>query len=67
PSIAMVSTHNAGRVERLETEVLYRDQAMRPDPQFNRPLLGLRCFMSARVRAEIDFVAKTTSLSGPLD
>ncbi|MGH7136376.1 MAG: hypothetical protein ACREHD_11590, partial [Pirellulales bacterium] len=56
---------NDGRVERLETEVLYRDQATRPDPQFNRPLLGLRCFMSARIRAEIDFVAKITSVWWP--
>lgn len=56
---------NDGRVERIETEVLYRDHSTRPDPQFNRPLLGVRCFMSARTKVEIDFAAKTTSLLWP--
>ena len=54
-----------GRIERLEIEVLYRDESKRPDPQFNRPLLGLRCFMSARAKAEIDFAARTTSMWWP--
>lgn len=58
---------NDGRVERIETEVLYRDRSTRPDPQFNRPLLGMRCFMPARAKVEIDFAAKTTSLWWPSD
>jgi hypothetical protein len=55
-------TRNDGRIERLDLEVMYRDISNRPDPQLNRPLLGLRSFMSVGVKAEIDFLAKTTSM-----
>ena len=43
----------------------FRDVPTLPDPQFHRPLVGLRALRSAGVRVELDFVADTVSVWTP--
>ena len=38
---------------------------MLPDPEFHRPLVGMRALLRARLRVELDFVGKTLSLWTP--
>jgi hypothetical protein len=43
----------------------FRDVPTLPDPQFHRPVLGMRPLLRARVRVELDFAARTLSLWTP--
>jgi hypothetical protein len=36
-----------------------------PDPQFQRPLIGIRALRTAGLRLEIDFAADTVSVRTP--
>jgi hypothetical protein len=43
----------------------FRDVATLPDPEFHRPLLGLRPLLRAGLRIELEFAQKTLSLWTP--
>lgn len=43
----------------------FRDLATLPDPEFHRPLVGMRALLRARLRAELDFAGKALSLWTP--
>lgn len=43
----------------------FRDVPQIPDPEFERPLLGMRALRTARLRVEIDFDADTISVWTP--
>ena len=43
----------------------FHDVPTVPDPQFQRPLIGIRALRSARLRVEIDFDADTVSVWTP--
>jgi hypothetical protein len=57
----------AGAVWRLELDpgVAFNDVMALPDPNFNRPLIGLRTLRTAQLRVEIDFNASTVSVWTP--
>jgi hypothetical protein len=43
----------------------FHDVLSRPDPQFQRPLIGIRAFRSAALKVEIDFANDTVSVWMP--
>jgi hypothetical protein len=43
----------------------FHDVATLPDPQFQRPLIGIRALRAAKLRVEIDFVKDTVSVWTP--
>ena len=43
----------------------FHDTPTMPDPQFQRPLIGIRAMRSAGLRVEIDFAADTVSVWTP--
>jgi hypothetical protein len=43
----------------------FHDVPTLPDPQLQRPLIGIRALRSARLRVEIDFDADTVSVWTP--
>jgi hypothetical protein len=45
----------------------FRDVPALPDPEFHRPLVGMRALLRARLRVELDFDGKTLSLWTPDD
>jgi hypothetical protein len=56
-----------GRPFRLELDpgIAFRNVAQRPDPEFHRPLVGMRALRRAGVRVQIDFTRGTVSLWVP--
>ena len=52
------------RIE-LDPGIAFRDVPQRPDPEFHRPLIGLRALHRAGVRLQIDFARATVSLWTP--
>ena len=57
----------AGAVCRMELDpgIAFNDVPALPDPNFNRPLIGLRPLRRARLRVEMDFDAATVSVWTP--
>jgi hypothetical protein len=51
----------------LQRGILFRDVSDLPDPQWNRPLIGLRVLRRARLRVELDFDPGTISVWTPDD
>jgi hypothetical protein len=49
----------------LSRGILFRDDPKLPDPERNRPLLGLRLFRQARLKVELDFDHGTISVWTP--
>jgi hypothetical protein len=49
----------------LERGIPFLDVTTRPDPQFNRPLIGMRALRRARLRVELDFAGDTVSVWTP--
>ena len=43
----------------------FQDTLARPDPYFQRPLIGIRALRTAKLRVEIDFVHDTVSVWTP--
>jgi hypothetical protein len=50
---------------RLERGVPFRDLTALPDPNLNRPLIGMRALRRARLRVEVDFDADVVSVWVP--
>jgi hypothetical protein len=50
---------------RLGQGIPFVDLPTRPDPQFDRPLLGIRALRRARLRVELDFDGDTVSVWTP--
>lgn len=49
----------------LQRGLPFRDVPQLPDPEYQRPLIGLRAMRTAGVRVEIDFAADTVSVWTP--
>jgi hypothetical protein len=49
----------------LERGIPFRNVPTLPDPQFNRPLIGMRALRRARLRVEIDLANDTVSVWTP--
>jgi hypothetical protein len=49
----------------LERGIPFRNVPILPDPQFNRPLIGMRAMRRARLRVEIDLEGDTVSVWTP--
>jgi hypothetical protein len=49
----------------LQRGLAFHDLQRLPDPEFERPLIGLRALRMARVRVEIDFAGDTVSVWTP--
>jgi len=49
----------------LAPGILYHNVTSLPDPQFNRPLIGLKALREAGLRVEIDFAADVVSVWMP--
>jgi hypothetical protein len=56
-----------GRPFRLELDpgIAFRNVAQRPDPEFHRPLVGMRALRRAGVKVQINFAQATVSLWVP--
>jgi hypothetical protein len=50
---------------RMERGLPFLDLPIRPDPLFNRPLIGMRSLRRADLRVEIDFAADVVSVWTP--
>lgn len=59
-------SHQSPFYLRLRGGVTFRDQRVAaPDPEFHRPLLGMRPLIRAGLKLEVDFAARTFSLWTP--